>query len=356
MKLMIVIPTLGSGGAERVVSTLANIWVNEKDLDLSITLLNKSEDFYSIDNSIKIYRLNYEGGLGLVKKSIGLFKTIIKLQQLIIREKPDVVLTFIREANIFTLLACNRTNTKVVISERDSPNANISKIYSFLRKYTYKKAAGIIAQTHEYKQFIMQEIGNENVLVIPNPIREIQKYDVEKEQIILNVGRLIKEKGQSFLLQAFAKIEDKRDWRIVILGDGYLRDELEKLVESLNLKAYVDFKGATKEVDYWLNKSSIFAFPSISEGFPNALAEALVAGLPCVSFDCTAGPKDLIVSRINGLLIDTYDVDAFSESLKQLMTSSELRDYLSKNTTPLIYDLDASQIANKYLLFLKEVV
>lgn len=353
MKVLMVIPSLGSGGAERVLTGLANDWISKNKCTLEIILLMDSDDFYQVDNRIKIHRLNYAAGGAF--KIIKLLILLFKLRALIKDIKPDICLSFIKESNILTILATRWLNLKVIISERNSPLAPISKLYKTLRKNLYTQANGLIVQTQEYKDFVLREIGSINQEIIPNPVRNIHCLNEHKEKIIINVGRLIPVKGQSYLLEAFARCQNADDWRLVILGEGVLKQELIAQAKRLGIGQRVTFIGATKEVDQWLCHSSIFAFTSTSEGFPNALAEAMSASLPCVSFNCVTGPKELIQDNINGYLIEVGDVNTLINRLECLIGSESLRQKLGFNAKKSIESLDFDNISERYFSFLLKI-
>lgn len=349
-----IIPSLGSGGAERVLSSLANDWSVRKNCIVEIVVLMKGEDFYQINENIKIHRLDYDS-----KKSIKIFsllKLILNLRSLIISIKPDICFSFIRQSNILTLLASKGLNCKVVISERDSPKTPISNIYTYLRKKLYPLCDGLIVQTQCYKEFVTQHIGKINQKVIPNPVRNISTNNIIRENIVISVGRLIPIKGHEYLLRAFSKCRNKGGWQLVILGDGILKDQLSEQAKQLGIQNQVKLIGATRQVDQWLAKSSIFAFTSVSEGFPNALAEGMSASLPCVSFNCITGPKDLIKNEKNGYLVEVGDVDNFSKKLDMLMQSEDLRQEIGKNAKSVANSLDYIKISEKYFSFLVEVL
>ncbi|WP_168400401.1 glycosyltransferase family 4 protein [Acinetobacter indicus] len=353
MNLVFIIPSLGSGGAERVLSGLANDWISRKKCTIEIIVLMDSKDFYHIDERIKIHRLNYSAHGSL--KLFNLIKLLLNLRSLIKLIKPDVCFSFIRQSNILTLLATKYLNCKVVITERDSPNAFVSKVYRYLRKKLYPSCSGIIVQTQEYKRFVLNEIGHLRLVVIPNPVRDIDTKNTSRENIIISVGRLIPVKGHKYLLEAFSKCKNKDDWKLVILGDGVLKNDLLKQAKELNIQDKVKLLGATKNVDEWLSKSSIFAFTSTSEGFPNALAEGMSACLPCVSFDCTTGPRDLIKPNHSGYLVEVGDIDNFALNLDILIENSNLRNCIGYNAKEMANSLNFYEISNRYFDFLTDI-
>ncbi len=350
MKIMLVIPTIAQGGAERVMSELANIWASQ-DYEVHLVLLADAEQFYALEKSVIVHNLGFPLHQNKFIRLFSLAKTFFKLRRLISQQESDFVLSFMNKYNVFTLLSTFGLKKKIIVSERDSPTEKLHFITNFLRKYTYGLAHGIITQTQLSKKFIEDETGNKNVISIPNPLKSISDdNEVNKEKIILNVGRLVTKKGQDYLLEAFYKL-NLDDWKLVLLGDGHLKQKLEKKVQKLGIEEKVIMPGAVKNVDKWLLKSSIFAFPSLLEGFPNALAEAMAAGLPCVSFNCDTGPSDLIEDGINGYLVNTGDIDTFTTRLYELATNVKLRDQLALEAKKVAFKLDRKKIANDYYEF-----
>lgn len=351
MKIFLIIPTLKQGGAERVISELANEFTIQNH-EVHLVLLVKAKDFYSIYDSVIIHRLDYEnkGGFRRLK---GELSVLFKLRKLLSYHRPDVVLSFMDKYNILTILASRYLNLKVFVSDRSNPNKHLPNLISVLRNLTYRYATGIIAQTPLAKEVITEKTGNENVVVIPNPVKQVSLIpNVEKQNIIISVGRLVQEKGHKYLLEAFSKLYENT-WKLVILGDGPLRDELQDYAKELKIDDYLYMPGSVKNVDEWLSKSSIFAFTSVSEGFPNALVEAMAAGLPCVSFDCDAGPRDIIKDGINGFLSPLYDVESLFQKIRLLIENPQLRLEIGFKATNVRTEFDKKIIAERYLELFK---
>src|SRR5690606_32683176 len=135
------------------------------------------------------------------------------------------------------------------------------------------------------------------------------------------------------------------------LGSGHLKDDLKQQARGLDIEDRVIFLGSITNVDEWLARASIFAFPSISEGFPNALAEAMAAGLPVVSFNCDAGPNEIVVNGLNGFLVPVGNVDMLTDYMKRLVNDPSLRDFLGRNAQDIQAMLDTKTIASEYLDF-----
>ncbi len=352
MKIVLVIPTLKQGGAERVMSELANKF-EKRGNEVTMALWIGGEQFYHLNRNIKIidFKSAHDSKIDKIK---GLVNTVFSLRRTFKEKQPDAVISFLTKSNIISLLSASFLDTKIYISERGSPE-RWDKAHPWitikLRDLTYGKAAGFIAQTKDAKKAAESKFGIKKCRVIPNPIKSQKIVQTEKEKIILNVGRLHEGKGQDLLIDMFAKL-DAPDWRLIILGEGPYRETLEKMIQALGLKDRVEVPGAMKNIDYWLSRASIFAFPSLHEGFPNALAEAMAAGVPSVSFDCTTGPADLIEDGENGFLVPLNDIDLFTKRLQQLINDEKLKDKFSNEAKKVneIYSLD--MISNKLLRFI----
>jgi len=353
VKLFLVIPTLKQGGAERVMSELANNLAQKETLNVHLVLLAKSEDFYEISNNVTVYRLGFENK-GRINKVLSEVRTFKRLRKILKTHKPDAVLSFMEKYNSFTILASAFLGLHIFVSDRSNPLKRLPKSTELLRKLTYKYATGIIAQTQFAKDILEVKTKNKNIRVIPNPVKKIKSYPaICKKKIILNVGRLVPEKGQKYLIEAFSKLDNNKDWKLLIFGDGPLRNELINQIKKLNLENQVELMGSVKNIDKWLAKASIFVFPSISEGFPNALAEAMVSGLPVVSFDCNAGPREIIVDGVNGILVPAGNINQMTIEVNQLIINKNLRIKLGQNASKIKVNLDINVIATQYLNFLK---
>jgi GalNAc-alpha-(1->4)-GalNAc-alpha-(1->3)-diNAcBac-PP-undecaprenol alpha-1,4-N-acetyl-D-galactosaminyltransferase len=142
------------------------------------------------------------------------------------------------------------------------------------------------------------------------------------EKNILAVGRLNRLKGFDRLIKAFSHL-DQKDWKLAIIGEGSERNNLENLIYDLNLEAYISMPGRTKAIEKWYKKSAIFVLSSRIEGFPNVLCEAMAYGCACVSFDCIAGPNEIITDKVDGYLVKNGDINALTAKMDFLINNSE---------------------------------
>lgn len=322
---MFVVPNLNAGGAERVIAQLSQM-LSILNCKVTIVLLRGQEQFYQVDDAVNIVWLKLPH-IPIISKAVRFTSVWYRLRKLYLSQQPDVVIGFMTYSNIFAIASSMFLKTKVIISERNAPSSwnNHGPVLLMLRDFFYPKANAFLAQTPLAALSAQQWFPASKCRIISNPIRTITPYpDCKKEKLILNVARLEPQKGHVLLLQAFAAL-DAPDWKLCILGDGSRRDELKRMVNELNLQEKVIMPGNVEEVDLWYARASIFAFSSLFEGIPNALIEAMSAGIAAVSFDCETGPGDLIQHGVNGLLIPQKDTKELQMGMQQLIDDPLLR-------------------------------
>lgn len=353
MRIIITLPILGHGGGQRFVATIANYWYS-KGHQVEIISLRKGNSFFKVSKGIVLKCLNYQSNdnLRLWNRIETSINTSLKLRKEIKRIKPDFVLSILSSTNVFTLYSTIGLKTPVFVNDVMSPFRHRSWIERMSRKLTYKRASGIIALTSAAATIIEKETNCKNIAVIPRPINPLYlnlKSD-KKEKIILNVGRLHPDKGQEYLLRA-CKILNRPDWKFVILGEGRSREGLENLLKTMDLNDRVLMPGAVQNVEEWLDRSSIFAFTSVTEAWGNALQESMAAGLAPVSFDCDVGPREMIRDNENGFLTPVGDVDCFAKRLEQLIDDNELRNRIASQAQKDSLNFKVEIIGNKLLEF-----
>jgi len=341
MKLALVIGSLGGGGAERVMATLANAWVQRGVTVTLITIDDVCADRYPLDSRIE--RI----GLGLRRNSVrgwqklaNNYQRVRALRAALRTTHPDGILSFLPTTNVLSVLAARSLKIPVVLSERISPEHDQHPMaWRALRAFTYRRAAAMTIQTERGAVWMKHHIPDVPVRVIPNPVQiEDETLDAvarcvvsncRDQNILLAVGRLDVQKGFDLLLRAFASvIADHPDWRLVILGEGPERYVIEAQMRELGLTERVSLPGFSSTPQALMRHSQLFVLSSRFEGFPNALLEAMACGIPCVSFDCPTGPAELITDGIDGLLVPPQDTRALAGALGRLMDAPSLRDRL----------------------------
>ncbi len=348
-KICLVIPTFVGGGMERVMSELAN-YFNSKGHEIHILFLVRHKPFYKIEEGIKYYFPK-----GIYKKDTSFrpfywIGILGYLRKQIKKINPDVVFSIPQDYSNLSIIALIGTGIPVYISDRNSPNLKISFVMNIFRKICYPFAKGIIAQTSYAKQVMLERgIKNKNIIVIPNPIKNISNYpkDLSTKKVILNIGRLVFEKNQKELIDIFSEINDS-NWELHIIGDGPLKRELNEQILSLGMQNYIKILKPVANVDIAMAQSEIFAFTSIYEGFPN---EAMAYPLACISYNCIAGPSDIIENGVNGILVDIKDHQEYINKLKKLMNSAALRENLTESSVLNREKFSLEKIGERYLDF-----
>jgi glycosyltransferase involved in cell wall biosynthesis len=340
------------GGIERALSVLANKWV-KLGFEVRYVSCLKSDPFYELDSKIKVIEPDFRRSGGLVNKIIFYPKLIFYIRCQIKNENPDRVLSFGDFFNPIVLLAASGLKIPVYISDRTSFDFKFPKYIKVLKNKLYPKSAGFIAQTSRAFEAKKKQFGAQfNQVVIPNAIREIKKTNEPKENIILYVGRFSWEKNPIALLQAFSSIENKSNWKLVMAGDGPQWEEMKRLASDLEMREHVTFLGTVSDVDTLLNKASIFVLPSVLEGFPNALCEAMSASLPVICFD-SIPYESIITPNLDGIVIPYNDLNSLTSALNSLMSNEKKRLEIGEKAYSKSRNWEVEKIVTKYSEFLK---
>lgn len=348
MNILIVTPGMKFGGAERVLSILANKWSEiGHNVSFLITVTNGVPS-YTLHNDILINYVKYKNKKFRV---INLFMTI---RRFILKNKYDIVVSFMNDQCAITALALLGTGIPIVYSERNDPTKTntryIDKIY---RKIVEKRATKVVFQTEGAQICYNRKVQNKSEVLL-NPI-EIEKFPVhdfkyEKDEIVA-VGRLEKQKNFPLLIKAFSIIEKEfPTYTLNIYGEGSQREELKKLISKYKLNQKIFLKGEVSNIHNAIKDAKIFILTSDFEGLPNVLIEAMVIGLPCISTDCSPGGAKMLISNdYNGVLIPCNEVLILSQKIKELLLNREKAKILGKNALLIKEKVESTKIAKKWI-------
>lgn len=364
MRLTLIISSLSSGGAERVMSTMANYWATK---GWEITLLtfvdSTTPPFYELDSRICHIPLGVAGESPNPIIAIwNNLKRIRTLRAAIGNSKPDAVISFMDTTNAIALLATRGLNVPVVVSERNDPaRRRIGRIWEQVRQWTYPFADRIVVQTKRAQNYFSSNL-QARACIIPNPVllppKEKERLDkLLGKRSLIAMGRFERQKGFDLLLQAFAKLKDLYpEWTLTILGEGTLRSDLESLCNQLGLIDRVHFPGRVKNPYKFLKQADLFVMSSRWEGFPNALCEAMACGLPVISTDCSSGPREIIRDGVDGILVPNEDVLELTAAMERLMSDEEERKRLAACAPEVTERFSLEKIMGMWEVVLKEVV
>jgi GalNAc-alpha-(1->4)-GalNAc-alpha-(1->3)-diNAcBac-PP-undecaprenol alpha-1,4-N-acetyl-D-galactosaminyltransferase len=337
MRVVLMIPTLGPGGAERVMTLLAaGLAARGHEVSL-LTLGRTGEDFFAVDPRVRRIGLGLVGGSASALHALQTnTKRVRALRRVVSTINPDAVVSFMTSMNVLTLFACAGLRTRVVVSERIDPQSHReSRSWSWLRRVAYRHADAIVVQTEAAARWFRALVGERPaVIVLPNPVAALADSDRPSVQVakpfILAAGRLVPQKGFDVLVRAFALVaKESAELRLAIAGDGPQARALQELVAELRLEQRVIFLGAVSGLPALMREADAFVLSSRYEGFPNVLLEALACGVPVVSTDCPGGPREILQDGEFGLLVPCEDPAALAAALCRVASDVSLRGRLS---------------------------
>ncbi len=344
MKILFIISSLSSGGAERVLSNLANYLC--KKHEVIIATFSNQESFYPLDNKVKLIKLDLlkesRNPFESIKNSFNRIKTLTNCMKEV---QSDIVISFMTATNILAIISAKIVSVPIIISERTNFTALQSKIWRAIRRVVYPFSNALVVQS----AFDQEKYGFHRFCkVISNPINIANVYSgIQRKKVILAVGSLRHVKGFDMLIDAFSEINSK-DWKLVILGEGGLRNELQKQIMGFDLEDKITMPGNVKDVEKYYRESSIFVLSSRHEGFPNALIEAMAYGCAPIAFDCLTGPRDIIEDQKNGLLIEAENINYLAGAMQNLIDDKDLRADLSSEAVKVREKYNIKKIANEW--------
>lgn len=247
------------------------------------------------------------------------------------KEQPDVILSFVARINILVMLACIGVEKRIIVSERNDPMRDgrgiITKVLTGL---LYPQCDGIVFQTKRawscYSK-VIREKGE----IIPNPICVNEFADCMDKTKIVTVGRLAEQKNHKLLIRSFKRLLiNYPHMELYIYGEGPCRKELEDYIKVLGIDGKVHLPGRIDKIHREIRDAGMFVLSSDYEGLSNALLEAMVMGLPCISTNC-AGSDEYIINEINGLLVCVGDELGLEKAMKRFIEDDELRGKCASN-------------------------
>ncbi len=357
MKIDFLISRLEIGGAERVVSILAN-YLNKEGYTVRIITFRGSKD-YDIDEGIERIRLHRQPVFKSVVFS-GFFSLLSFYRKK--ENRPDIISSHINHLGFMTIPIARIYGIKIIVSEHNN----------YLSRYTFEKrilwygfyplADAVTILTSFDMEFFKKK--NKRVLVMPNP----SSFDLDTDRSpvavmkkeVLAIGQLNRyhQKGfDNLLIIAREVLKAHPDWKFKIVGAGehgtlFLKEQ----AKEMGIEESIVFTGFQTNVKAIINESDIFILPSRFEGLPMTLLEAMSQGIPCIAFDCVSGPSDIIHNDENGLLIENQNIKAMVEGVCKLIENEDLRNKFRQNAPDSIKDFSIESVGKKWEDLISDIV
>lgn len=357
MKILFVIGNLDSGGAEKVISTLANSFSINHIVEILMISSDKNETFYKINPNIKIVPLLS------INKKLSYIKKIKKIREEIISFSPDVVISFLNYVIVYSWLAIRKIkkekNIKFIVSERNDPRRVPSIfLYRKLRNHIFSNADGCVFQTNDANDYFKK---TKSSIIIPNPVFLTQKkyFDYkknERDKTVLMVGSSKKEKNRFLAYKAFSIFNNARpDYKMMIVGSKPSRNELS-YISKLGIGDKLIFSGRDNKWHSHYQSASMFILTSNFEGMPNALLEAAALQIPCISTDCPiGGPREILKNGERGILVNVGDCKKFAEAMLEIANNRSLQNHYSNQCLEISNEYSAEKISDIWIHYIKSI-
>lgn len=344
MRVLFVIAGLRNGGAERVLSVVSNALCNENEVHLAV--LEDDLKLYEFHAKIHYLKDKYND------KNFRFIRKILSLRQCFKQIKPDVIISFIDWTNVVCMIANFKLKFKHIATEHHAHDYLKSAKFRLIRDMSYRHVdmlSVLNKSDFEYYDFV------KNKTILHNPLFLSTDENLVKQNIILGIGRLEYVKGFDIFFKALALIDDKilSSYKILIIGDGRLKNELEKLCDSLNLK--VEFLGHQNDVSQFYKIAKVVVVASRSEGFCNVLAEAGAFGCVRITSD-TMGARELVKNGIDAIVFENENFHELSNALRLVLSDETFANTLGKNAKDSVKELYPEKIVQKWNEMIKKVV
>jgi len=383
LSLMIVIPTMGAGGMERCTEVLLKCFCRDL-FELELAMLFDDEPFYEIPTDVKVHilerypqpRVNSrlaqpfpEFAIRHADEFTWLEAAAHRLATLIRERRPDVILAQDFYASAIALIAKQHLpqDLRIIGSMHNQYSIFLQTVqrgdlYAAMIQRYFNEAEMIIAVSQGVAQDLIENFGvrPEVVAVIHNPVDLEQIESLARElitehcwfseeiPILLFVGRLSAQKGLGYLLKAIALARQSERFRCVIIGDGEKRPELEALAQQLGVSEDVVFLGKRSNPFKFMHRATCFVLPSIVEGLPYVIPEAMACGCPIIATDCAPGVRELLGNGERGLLVPPKNPHALSAALLMMLRRNDLREAFSSAGLQYLQELSAAKTVKQY--------
>ena len=398
-ELILICNSLDAGGIERVVSTLANEW-SRQGRKICVITLHDLRRFYALDPAIRhiiIDRARVVWLVELLKKLKSRFHDLGRakrwlltilggpvyhlfsehlyhlfyrlnfhlylayeawaLRRVLKRVESPVIVSFGTAINVITIKACRGQSRRVIISERNDPNRLVHfEKWDYMSRKHYRHADLVTANTKSALESMEAFVDRDRLAFVPNPLAISNGNGASGERPnsvlipnVLTVGRMVRDKAHDILLDAFSKAGDElNDWRLSIVGDGVLKNDLYAQAEKLGILHRIDWHGVVADPHTFYRSAGMFVLPSRVEGMPNALMEAMSCGLPVIVSNGAPGLLELVEDGETGLVVPVNDASALANAMCRLREDANLRERLGRAAKARVQEFDLPKALAKW--------
>ena len=392
-----------AGGVERVVSFKASYFAEQLEYDVTVIVTEgKGRDcYFPLSDKVKV--INYELGFEELWRASFLKKVFLYLTKQrrykrllkaeLLRIRPDFTISMLRrEINFLTSIHDGSKKIgELHVNRANYRNFETNDSNVFKRLFAQFWMKSLVSKLKRLDQLVVLTDKSKsswselsNVSVIPDPITILrEKGTVNSEKFaaagkrevgvnrVVTIGRYAYQKGYDLLLQAWAEVERTRkeergrrneemreleNWTLDIYGQGDQTDYRQLMAELGIDSNRCHLNGPVEDVVKAYQESSVFVLSSRFEGFGMVLIEAMACGLPVVSFDCPAGPDEIITDGVDGLLVPSGDVHTLAEKLMVLMSDDNLRRRLGQQARQTAQRYEMTTIANQWIALFEKII
>lgn len=360
MRIACYIGTLSGGGAERVLSVLANNLSKRGHQVTMITDFTTANE-YPLEETVK--RVDFDGVFDPTRtgRKLRALRRIFRLHRFCRQEKVDIVISFMRNSNFRGLLATRFLRTKNLISVRIDPKIGYrSKAAAMLAKLLYPMADGCVFQTDEAQAWFAPHIQKKSRIIF-NPVSDtffkVTPSPMEGKRIV-SCGRLDEQKRFDLLINAFDKLcDDFPEYKLEIYGVGKLQEKLQQQIDSLGRQDRIQLMGRSSDVPNAIKSASLFVLASDYEGLPNALMEAMVLHLPVISTDCGGGgARALVEDGVDGKIVPCDDVVALTAAIRDMLQNPELAKQMGEKAGQKAAGFCTEEVVAQWENYIQEIV
>ncbi len=350
MKVMFIIPRMVGGGAERVISVLANEFVN-RQIVVKILMTAGDDMAYKLDERIGVIQVGGRTDGSILKRIV----RILRMRKIFRKNRDHILIAFEPTTAFFSCLAKTGLKMNLISSERNDPESFPNKK---IREYAFLYSDKVVFQTQAAMSYFQKKIRKKGV-VIANPIAQNlpQAYNGPRKHTVIAAGRLTEQKNHACLFHAFHKFLQKfPDYVLHLYGEGELEQALKDLALDLGIRENVIFEGFHEDILNEIKDGGMYVLSSDYEGISNSLLEAMGMGMPVISTDCPCGGSRMcILNEVNGLLVPVGNSDTLCNAMEQMAESEEKAAKMGKEAAKVRERFSLQSILKEWFDLFSEV-